>query len=618
MKTSLGIWALGPMVTRFVPVGYQPEHGDESTRGEGAPRGGGARRPDGRLRVPLPARALARQPRRGARRARRPRHLLHRRGLHLDPRFGRGGLVSPDAAMRDEARRLTRDAADFAGSLGAHFIVWPGIEGYNYPFQTPYADSWRWLIEGIGEAAEVCAGHGVKLFLEHKNSEPAMKILMRNIGMTLHVIHKLRAEGDRQRAGEHGLAAPADERRAPAGVRGAAGRRGAARPPARQLRLGHLRRRQHGRRHRVHGDVELALELRRAGLRGRRRAARLRPLPVHRGPGGGGAPLGGAVALHRRRGRADRRRRPARGPAARRTRCAPTSSCTRRSARDRCRARHRDERGQGARARRGRLGARARRARATRSHTPRPGWAEQDPELWWDAASGGARRAERRRRARRASACPARCTGSCTLDSADRVLRPAILWNDQRTAAECAEIEERGGPRRADRADRQPGADRLHRAQAAVDAPPRAGGSTGGSRRCCCRRTTCGCACCGEKAIDVADASGTLLFDVARRRWSERRCWRRSSSTRRWLPPGARVAGGVRRDGGGVPVAAGRRATRPRARSGVGRGPARARRRWCSAPRAWCSPRSTCSPPTRRRACTPSATRCPAPGTRWA
>ena len=33
------------------------------------------------------------------------------------------------------------------------------------------------------------------LFLEHKNSEPAMKILMRNVGMTLHVIHKLRAQG---------------------------------------------------------------------------------------------------------------------------------------------------------------------------------------------------------------------------------------------------------------------------------------------------------------------------------------------------------------------------------------------------------------------------------------
>ena len=29
MKTSLGIWALGPMITRFVPMGYQPEHTNE-------------------------------------------------------------------------------------------------------------------------------------------------------------------------------------------------------------------------------------------------------------------------------------------------------------------------------------------------------------------------------------------------------------------------------------------------------------------------------------------------------------------------------------------------------------------------------------------------------------
>ena len=47
----------------------------------------------------------------------------------------------------------------------------------------------------LGEAAEICAGHGVKVFLEHKNSEPAMKIHMGNIGMALHIIHKLRAQG---------------------------------------------------------------------------------------------------------------------------------------------------------------------------------------------------------------------------------------------------------------------------------------------------------------------------------------------------------------------------------------------------------------------------------------
>jgi xylose isomerase len=103
--------------------------------------------------------------------------------------------VNPDPALRAEAVSIVRDAAAFAGSLGAHLIIWPGGEGYNYPFQTPYAESWGWLIDGMAEAASVCREHGVKLFLEHKNSEPAMKILMRNIGMCLFVVGKLRERG---------------------------------------------------------------------------------------------------------------------------------------------------------------------------------------------------------------------------------------------------------------------------------------------------------------------------------------------------------------------------------------------------------------------------------------
>ncbi len=47
----------------------------------------------------------------------------------------------------------------------------------------------------MGESARHAKQQGVTVFLEHKNSEPAMKILMRNIGMTLHVIHTLRAQG---------------------------------------------------------------------------------------------------------------------------------------------------------------------------------------------------------------------------------------------------------------------------------------------------------------------------------------------------------------------------------------------------------------------------------------
>jgi xylose isomerase len=195
MKTSLGIWALGSMVTRFVPGGYQPQWAGETTaeRVRRAIDGLGELIDGYEFHYPQ---ELSEENLDEVRAALRGHDIYCvATGLHLDPLFGRGGLCSPDPGVRDEARRRTVAAAEFAGSLGAHFIVWPGIEGYNYPFQTPYRESWAWFVEGIGLAAEACGRHGVSLFLEHKNSEPAMKILMRNIGMTLHVIHKLRAQG---------------------------------------------------------------------------------------------------------------------------------------------------------------------------------------------------------------------------------------------------------------------------------------------------------------------------------------------------------------------------------------------------------------------------------------
>jgi len=116
-------------------------------------------------------------------------------GTHLNPTFGKGALSSPDDKTRQAALAEALAAADLAGEVGATMIVWPGVEGYNYPFQTPYAESWARFIDGVGEIAARCAEHGVTLFLEHKNSEPAMKIFMRNIGMTLHVIHTLQKRG---------------------------------------------------------------------------------------------------------------------------------------------------------------------------------------------------------------------------------------------------------------------------------------------------------------------------------------------------------------------------------------------------------------------------------------
>jgi xylulokinase len=163
---------------------------------------------------------------------------------------------------------------------------------------------------------------------------------------------------------------------------------------------------------------------------------------------------------------------------------------------------------------------------------PQPGWAEQDPEDWWAAT-------ERALSAVEAGGAPIGLTGQMhglvLLDSADRVLRPAILWNDQRTGAECAEIEERVGFDRlvsltGNRA--LPGFTapklvwvRKHEpeiwAQAAHVLLP---------KDYVRLRLT------GERAIDAAEASGTLLFDVAGRRWSEEVC-EALEIPFGWLPP---------------------------------------------------------------------------------
>src|SRR5947207_3997907 len=72
--------------------------------------------------------------------------------------------------------------------------------------------------------------------------------------------------------------------------------------------------------------------------------------------------------------------------------------------------------------------------------TPQPGWSEQDPEDWWRATQACLARLPQG---------PIGLSGQMhclvTLDEKRRPLRPAILWNDQRTAEECAEIEERVG-----------------------------------------------------------------------------------------------------------------------------------------------------------------------------
>jgi xylose isomerase len=195
-KTSVGIWAFGPAATRFVPGGYHPEQMAVPTaeRVKRAVEGLGPLI-DGyefhyeseidESNLAAIQDALGRQ------------HDIYCicYGLVPNAAYKLGSLINPDPSRRRAAVDHMKRGIDLAASVGAHWIYWPGNEGYNYPFQRDYARIWKWFLDGTAEAVDYANARRVTFLLEHKNSEPAMNILMRNIGMKLHVIHKLREMG---------------------------------------------------------------------------------------------------------------------------------------------------------------------------------------------------------------------------------------------------------------------------------------------------------------------------------------------------------------------------------------------------------------------------------------
>jgi xylulokinase len=160
-------------------------------------------------------------------------------------------------------------------------------------------------------------------------------------------------------------------------------------------------------------------------------------------------------------------------------------------------------------------------ARAERGYplsTPRPGWAEQSPEDWWEASSAALGDVASGREVA-GIGLSGQMHGLVCLDRDDRVIRPAILWNDQRTAAECAEIEALLGLERLI-------ALTGNRALTGFTAPKllwlRRHEPDAYARiaRIMLPKDYVRLRLTGGWATDVADASGTLLLDVGRRRWS--------------------------------------------------------------------------------------------------
>jgi xylulokinase len=198
--------------------------------------------------------------------------------------------------------------------------------------------------------------------------------------------------------------------------------------------------------------------------------------------------------------------------------------------------------------------------------TPRAGWTEQDPEDWWGGVLGVLRQVAAAVDGDVAAlGLTGQMHGSVFLDARGHVLRRALLWNDQRTAAQAAGLAKQVGeerllaiagnpaltgfqaPKLMWLRDEEP---ELYRRLAHVLLP----------------KDYVRLRLCGELLTDASDASGTLLFDVGARSWSSELLDALELS-REWLPEvregpepagalGAQVAGELGLPAG-IPIAAG-------------------------------------------------------------
>src|SRR5215831_360963 len=155
--------------------------------------------------------------------------------------------------------------------------------------------------------------------------------------------------------------------------------------------------------------------------------------------------------------------------------------------------------------------------------SPRIGWAEQDPRDWWRASVEAVRIA-----LSNASISPAEIAGvgfsgqmhgAVLLGKQGDVLRPALIWCDQRTSAQCQWINDKIGPQRLIELTCNPALTgfTLPKLLWVRDNEPDLWAS---ARYVLLPKDYVRYRLTGDRATDVADASGMLLFDVAGRKWS--------------------------------------------------------------------------------------------------
>ncbi|MBO0690401.1 MAG: xylulokinase, partial [Candidatus Dormibacteraeota bacterium] len=152
--------------------------------------------------------------------------------------------------------------------------------------------------------------------------------------------------------------------------------------------------------------------------------------------------------------------------------------------------------------------------------TPRPGWTEQRPEDWLEASRSVLSRVAREAAGEIvALGLTGQMHGSVFLDGSDEVIRPALLWNDQRTHRQCEALTERVGARRLLEITGNPALTGFQAPKILWlrDEEPEAYGRVSSVLL---PKDYVRLWLTGERLTDASDASGTLLLDLASRDWS--------------------------------------------------------------------------------------------------
>jgi xylose isomerase len=99
-------------------------------------------------------------------------------------RFSKGAFTNPDPDVRAQALAVLNEAADVVRALGAKYLkVWPGQDGWDYPFQVDHHTQWELAVSGMRELA--LANPDIKIVIEYKPREPRNKMFWDSAAKTV-------------------------------------------------------------------------------------------------------------------------------------------------------------------------------------------------------------------------------------------------------------------------------------------------------------------------------------------------------------------------------------------------------------------------------------------------